>query len=158
MDATDPDVKDPHSGGYALLQQLVGDDHAEAVVAPQQVADPRDQDLHACRIRIVVDCLDAIEELERRLARFPPERYPVQHATVQFHLGVALVNAGRPAEAERALQIAARLFSPDRLPAEHAKTTNVRGAALRLAGRLDEAAAAFVQAADEFQAAGLQVE
>jgi hypothetical protein len=106
----------------------------------------------------VVDGLETIEELERRLARFPPERYPVQHATAQFHLGVALVNAGRPAEAERALEVAAELFAPDRLPAEHAKTTNARGAALRLAGRLEEAAAAFDQAAGEFQAAGLRLE
>ena len=158
VDATDPDVEDPHAGGHALRQQPVGDDHAEAVVAPQQVADPRDQDLHAGRIRIVVDGLEAIEELERRLARFPPERYPVQHATAQFHLGVALVNAGRPAEAERALEVAAGLFAPDRLPAEHAKTTNARGAALRLAGRLDEAAATFLQADGEFEAAGLRVE
>src|SRR5919201_5850319 len=158
MDATDPDVEDPDSFRHALLQQLVGDDHAEAVVAPEQITDPRDQDLHAGRIRIVVDGLEAIEELERQLARFPPERYPVQHATSQFHLGVALVNAGRPAEAERALEVAARLFAPDRLPAEHAKTTNARGAALRLAGRLDEAAAAFDQAASEFDAAGLRLE
>ena len=158
MDATNSDVENSHAGGHALLQQPVGDDHAEAVIAPEQVADPRDQDLHAGRIRTVVDGLEAIEELERRLARFPPERYPVQHATAQFHLGVALVNAGRPAEAERALDIAAGLFAPDRLPAEHAKTTNARGAALRLAGRLDEAAAAFDQAAGEFQAAGLRLE
>src|SRR5215212_11475176 len=125
----------------------MGDDHAEAVIAPEQVADPRDQDLHAGRIRTVVDGLEAIEELEERLARFPPERYPVQHATAQFHLGVALANAGRPAEAERALHVAARLFAPDRLPTEHAKATNALGAALRLAGRLDEAAAAFSRAA-----------
>jgi tetratricopeptide (TPR) repeat protein len=106
----------------------------------------------------VEDGLEAIEELERQLARFPPERYPVQHATAQFHLGVALVNAGRPAEAERALDVAAGLFVPDRLPAEHAKATNARGAALRLAGRLDEAAVAFDQAAGEFEATGLRLE
>jgi tetratricopeptide (TPR) repeat protein len=158
VDAADADVEDPHPAGHAPLQQLMGDDHAEAVVAPEQVADPRDQDLHAGRIRIVVDGLEAIEELERRLARLPAERYPVQHATAQFHLGVALVNAGRPAEAERALHVAARLFAPDRLPTEHAKATNALGAALRLAGRLDEAAAAFSRAAGEFEAAGLRLE
>jgi tetratricopeptide (TPR) repeat protein len=158
VDAADPDVEDPDPGGHAALQQLAGDDHAEAVIAPEQVANPRDQDLHAGRIRIVVDGLEAIEELERRLVRFPPERYPFQHATAQFHLGVALVNAGRPDEADRALDIAAGLFASDRLPAEHAKAVNMRGVALRLAGRLREAAAAFGRAAGEFEAAGLGLE
>jgi tetratricopeptide (TPR) repeat protein len=105
-----------------------------------------------------MDARETTEELQRQLARYPPERYPVQHATIQFHLGVALGNAGRLQEAERALEAALRLFHPDRLPAEHAKATNARGAVLRLGGRPSEAAAAFRSAADAFAAAGLPVE
>jgi tetratricopeptide (TPR) repeat protein len=105
-----------------------------------------------------MDARETTEELERRLARYPPERYPVQHATIQFHLGVALGDAGRLPEAERALDAALRLFHPDRLPAEHAKATNARGAVLRLGGRPAEAAAAFRSAAAAFAAAGLPVD
>jgi tetratricopeptide (TPR) repeat protein len=105
-----------------------------------------------------VDARETTEELERRLAQHPPERYPVQHATLQFHLGVALGNAGRLTEAEQALDVALRLFDPDRLPTEHAKTTNARGAVLRLAGRPREAAAEFRHAAAAFAAAGLPME
>jgi tetratricopeptide (TPR) repeat protein len=91
--------------------------------------------------------MDAIAELEERLARYPRERYPVQHATAQFHLGVLLMNGGRADEAERALRAAAELFDPGRLATEHAKALNALGAALRLLGRPHEAAEAFEQAA-----------
>ena len=35
------------------------------------------------------------EELRARLNHFPALRYPMQHATAQFHLGVLMANAGR---------------------------------------------------------------
>lgn len=99
-----------------------------------------------------------IAELEERAARYPPDRYPVQHATAQFHLGVALLEAERIEDACDALIAAARLFDPVRLPAEHGKAANVLGAALRTAGRLEEATAAFGRAAQMFDSAGLQLE
>jgi tetratricopeptide (TPR) repeat protein len=105
-----------------------------------------------------MDARETTEELEGRLARYPPERYPVQHATLQFHLGVALGNAGQLAASERALDTALRLFDPERLPTEHAKATNARGAVLRQAGRPGEAADAFRRAANAFAAAGLPLE
>ena len=94
--------------------------------------------------------MSAIHELEDRVQRYPADRYPVQHATAQFHLGIALTNDGRLADAEAALQRAVDLFRT--LPLEHAKAVNALGTVLRLAGRLDEAAAAFDEAAAAFEA------
>ena len=101
------------------------------------------------------DADGAIAELERRLSRYPAQTYPVQHATAQFHLGVALTSEGRLDDAEVALTAALRGFSPDALSVERAKARNALGAMLRLAGRFDEAAAAFEAAAEAFEAAGL---
>jgi tetratricopeptide (TPR) repeat protein len=95
-----------------------------------------------------------IESLEERVRRYPPERYPVQHATAQFHLGVALANAGRADAAEEALRAAVLLFDQDALPVEHAKALNALGAALRARGRLDEAAEAFRAAVEAFASVG----
>jgi tetratricopeptide (TPR) repeat protein len=97
--------------------------------------------------------MDSIAELEDRLARYPAERYPVQHATAQFHLGVELTNAGRAEEAVRALERAVALFDSDGLRTERAKARNALGAALRLAGRLDEASDAFRAAAADLEGA-----
>lgn len=102
--------------------------------------------------------MNAIRALEERLGRYPPERYPVQHATAQFHLGLALTEAGRLDEAETALTTAAGLFPPDRLQVEHAKASNALGVVFRLAGRLEAAATTFRKAAALFEAAGLTVE
>lgn len=104
----------------------------------------------------MADAEGAIAELERRLDRYPAETYPVQHATAQFHLGVALTNEGRLEQAEVALASALRGFSPDGLSVERAKVRNALGAMLRLAGRLDEAAESFEAAAESFEAAGLK--
>lgn len=97
-------------------------------------------------------------ELTAQLARYPADRYPIQHATASFRLGFVLTAAGRYAEAERALAVAAELFGPDRLPTEHAKALNARGAALRAAGRPAEAAACFRTAAAGFGALNLPLE
>lgn len=105
-----------------------------------------------------MDGTEAIGELELRLSRYPSDRYPVQHATVQFHFGVALTNAGRLAEAEQALAVAARLFDPGRLPTEHAKAINACGVVHRLSGRPGAAAEAFRRAAEAFGAAQLPLE
>lgn len=97
-------------------------------------------------------------ELAARLARYPADRYPVQHATASFHLGAALTEAGRYADAERALAVAAGLFDPQRMPGERAKALNARGAALRAGGRPDAAAACFTEAAAVFAALGHPLE
>ena len=101
------------------------------------------------------DADGSIAELERRLARYPEQTYPVQHATAQFHLGVALTTEGRLDEAETALTAALRGFGADALSVERAKARNALGAMLRLAGRFDEAAEAFEGAAEAFEGAEL---
>ena len=94
----------------------------------------------------------AISELQQRLRRYPAERYPVQHATAQFHLGVAYLQAGHADPAAEVLQASAAHFDPERLPLEHAKAKNMLGAALRLGGDMAGAAEAFSQSAAAFEA------
>jgi tetratricopeptide (TPR) repeat protein len=102
--------------------------------------------------------MGVIEELEQRLLRFPADRYPVQHATAQFHLGVALTNARAPEEAQPALERAIALFAEVGLEPERAKALNALGAALREAGEIDRAAEAFAEAADAFAEQQLPLE
>lgn len=97
-------------------------------------------------------------ELTARLARYPVDRYPIQHATARFHLGSALTEAGRFDEAERELAVAAELFGPQRMPAEHAKALNARGAALRAAGRPGAATGCFTEAVAAFAVLGQPLE
>ncbi len=94
---------------------------------------------------------ETIHELEGRRERYPAERYPVQHASAQFHLGVALAHAGRVDEAVAALERAAELFERAGLRGEQAKAGNALGAALRLAGDLAGAERAFADAAEAFE-------
>ena len=102
--------------------------------------------------------MEAIQELEQRLARYDAARYPVQHATTRFHLGVVLTDVGRVDEAVESLATAAELFDPEVLPVEHAKALNALGAALRLAGELEPAEASFERAAELFELASLEQE
>lgn len=98
-----------------------------------------------------------IQTLEERLARYPVKRYPVQHATTQFHLGVALSNEGRLPEARLALETAAGIFS-GRMPVEYAKAMNALGAVLRMQARVSESIDAFQTAGSLFAGAGLRAE
>jgi len=86
------------------------------------------------------------EVLLARLQQYPVARYPVQHATTQFHLGSVLLHAGDSAAALDALITARNIFSVAGMRLEQAKTTVQLGVALRTAGRLHEAAAAFTAA------------
>lgn len=106
----------------------------------------------------MIDVENTLEEFEQRLARYPAERYPIQHATAQFHLGVLLTDADRLEEAAQALEVAISLFPPDGLAVEHAKATNARGVVFRLAGQLDDAASAFESAAAAFAAEDLTLD
>lgn len=106
----------------------------------------------------MMDVQKTLDDFEQRLARYPADRYPIQHATVQFHRGVLLTDNGRLEEAAQALDAATALFPPDGLAVEHAKATNARGVVFRLAGQLDDAASAFERAAAAFQAAELPLD
>ncbi|MGH9182797.1 MAG: tetratricopeptide repeat protein [Acidimicrobiales bacterium] len=94
--------------------------------------------------------------LEGRLRRYQADRYPVQHATAQFHLGSILIEAGRPADAEPVLRSSAELLAG--MSSEAARATNLLGVALRLTGRVEEAAAAFEDARSAFEDAGEPLE
>lgn len=93
---------------------------------------------------------DGIPGLRARLARYPEQRYPSQHAATALQLGLALAGAGQLTEAEANLAAASRLLDPERMPAEAAAAANAWGAVLRMAGRPAEAAAAFRRAAEGF--------
>jgi tetratricopeptide (TPR) repeat protein len=159
MDPADADVQDAYLGRDPALQETLGDDDSEPVVAAEEIADARDQHSHVVEDTGALTVPDeAIRELRGRLERYPPDRYPVQHATAQFHLGLALTNAGCPVQAEAALAIAIRLFAPERLPVEHARTLNALGASLRMAGRGREAAEVLARAAAIFEEQGRALE
>ncbi len=159
VDPADAQIEDPDALGDRSLEEALGHGHPEAVVAAEDVPHPGDQDVHDPRIGLAVTDLEAaLEELDARLRRYPADRYPVQHGTAQYHRGVALADAGRLEEAERALGTAVRLFDPEGLAHEHAAARNSLGAVLRQAGRPGEAAEQFRRAADLFAAAGKDLE
>ena len=84
--------------------------------------------------------------LVERLGRYPAERYPVQHATTQFHLGSVLLHAGETASALQALTAARDVFTGAGMRLERAKATVMLGVALRAAGRAKPAAEALHEA------------
>lgn len=101
---------------------------------------------------------EAAAELKARLDRYPAQRYPIQHATAQFHLGVLFTNAGQLDEAATALQTSSDLFSPTHLSAEHAKALNALGVVFRLQGRLADAAKSFEESATLFEQSEARLE
>lgn len=90
--------------------------------------------------------------LVERLARYPVQRYPVQHATTQFHLGSLLLNGGDAAGAVGVLRVARDVFAGAGLALEAAKAAVMLGIGLRSAGRLDEATVTFDAVADALAA------
>lgn len=96
------------------------------------------------------DVAAAVDELRQRLSRYPVGRYPVQHATTQFHLGSALLAAGSVSESIEALVAATQTFDPRGLPLEHAKSLMMLGVALREDDDFAAAAASFRNAAEAF--------
>lgn len=87
--------------------------------------------------------------LRQRLADRPADRFPIDHATTRYHLGLVLASADDLGGAEESLVEAARLFE-HRLPVEWARTLNALGAVLRAGNRPHTAEAAFRHAARVF--------
>ncbi len=169
MDASDAELENAHRVRHRSGLKAAGHHHPEPVVPSQEVPNPGNEYPHRPRIgRIFIpgevgvnvagDLEGAVAELLARLRRYPPERYPVQHATVQFHLGLTFSRAGRLAEAQAALSTSARLFDPGVLPMEHAKAVNARGAVRRQLGHLGDAAADFRRAAEIFESSDADLE
>ncbi len=96
---------------------------------------------------------DQISAVEVDLARFPADRYPVQHALYRHHLGGLLAAAGRHAEAEASLAAAVAGLDPRAMPREHGVACNSLGALLRDTGRHELAAALFQRAVAAFETA-----
>lgn len=94
----------------------------------------------------------ATEQLRSSLGRYPPDRYPAQHATAQFHLGTQLLQDGPLSDALEALEAAERLFDQVGMRLEHAKALMAHGAGLRTAGEPGVAAQKFAAAAEIFAA------
>lgn len=84
--------------------------------------------------------------LLERLGRYPRDRYPVQHATTQFHLGSVLLHAGDLPAAVDALTVAQAVFTRAGMRLEAGKATVMLGVAHRSAGRLEDAAQEFTAA------------
>lgn len=97
---------------------------------------------------------DPLSVLGDRVRRHPAGRYPVQHATAQFHLGQALADAGRLEEAASALRVSAAVFARAGLEPEAAKAANQLGAVLRVAGDPRAAIAPLLAAADTLEESG----
>lgn len=87
------------------------------------------------------------DRLVERLQHYPPHRYPVQHATVQFHLGCSWLRTGEEATATAPLRAAAELFGQVGMGVEAAKARLMLGIALRGTGDLPAAAGCFERAA-----------
>lgn len=99
-----------------------------------------------------------LADLTERVARYPVERYPAQHATALFHLGSARLQRGEAAAALADLGRAGELFASLGMAAEQAKAALMRAIGLRESGRLEEAARAFAQTAAVFRELGMPAE
>lgn len=97
-------------------------------------------------------------ELEARLARYPADRYPAQHATAAFHLGTAYLQRGLVAEALATLRAAYSVFGRLGMRLEQTKALTMHGVALREAGRSDLARQTFERAVAAFGALDQPVE
>jgi len=98
------------------------------------------------------------EVLTERLSRYPADRYPVQHATTQFHLGSVLLHAGKTAPALAALSTAQQVFDDAGMALERAKASLMLGVALRSSGKRQQAAATFAAASKELAELGQPAE
>lgn len=101
---------------------------------------------------------EALGELDRRLSMYTTDRYPVQHATAQFHRGILFLQLDEHERARAALKTATEFFDPRMLPVEHAKATNMLGVALRALGESERASGCFETAAAAFRSAELELE
>jgi len=94
---------------------------------------------------------DRTGELEARLARYPVDRYPVQHATTAFHLGTAHLQRGSVTQALRLVTDAHAIFDRLGMRLEQAKALTMKGVAEREAGQLDPARHSFTRAVAAFE-------
>jgi tetratricopeptide (TPR) repeat protein len=101
---------------------------------------------------------ERLAELRQLLARHRADRYPVEHATLQFHLGATLLELDQPDRAVAPLQVSAELFENRGRGVERAKALNLLGAALLHLGETTKATGALERAAELFETHGQPLE
>ena len=95
-----------------------------------------------------------IDELRERLVEYPKESLPLEHATVQFNLGLALMESPHGAtqddqrDAIGAFAQALTVFRPATFPVERARVLNALGSVERDLGSLSLAQERFLEARD----------
>lgn len=94
---------------------------------------------------------ERLAELRTLLLRHRADRYPVEHATLQFHLGATLLEFDRHDQAVTALRVSAELFEARGRHVERAKALNLLGAALLHLDDTEGATQALVSAATLFE-------
>lgn len=144
MDAADPDLEHPHPIGEPFSSEGLRDSRADAVIGAQHIAETGHDGVHGASVGVAVR--PEREALVQRLALYPVERYPVQHATTQFHLGSSLLHDGECGRAIQALRVAHSVFQGAGMQLEQAKTGVMLGAALRAQGYGQEAGVVLLAA------------
>ena len=144
VDPADANLQDPHPFGEPLHRKCLRHRGSDPVIGPEHVAETGHHGVHGPRVGESV--LPEQEALIQRLALHPVDRYPVQHATTQFHLGTSLLQGGAADSAAQALQVSQAVFAEAGMRLEQAKAGVMLGVALRASGRLDEAGAVFADA------------
>lgn len=99
-----------------------------------------------------------VDELRSQLGRYPPDRYPVQHATAAFHLGTLHLQRERVSQALEVLQVAQEVFGRVGMRLEQAKAALMGGVALRTAGQPASARAVLAGAMHAFAELGQDAE
>lgn len=95
---------------------------------------------------------ERLAELRTLLLRHRADRSPIEHATLQFHLGATLLEFDRPDQAVPALRVSTELFETRGRDVERAKALNLLGAALLHLDDTAGATDALVAAAELFGA------
>lgn len=113
---------------------------------------------------MTVDSATTLASLRASLERYPLDRHPVEHATIQFNIGLALAEAPEGDRTQRlksaieAYARALRVFDADRFPVERARVLNALGTAERDLGMGIVARDRFQEAVHCAQDAGAAAE
>lgn len=150
VNTADADLQHLHVIRQWPVQQRLGHRRPHSVIGAQNIAEAGHECAHDERIGGVTQSEQ--EVLTERLDRYPPDRYPVQYATTQFHLGSVLLNSGDALAALVSLSVARDVFARVGVRLEAAKAGMLGGVALRAVGRIPEARASFTAAVSDFAA------
>lgn len=145
VDPADADIEQANPVRQVLLREVLDHGNSEPVVTAQDISHSGHEHLHGLTIPAMGDT--SLRKLRRSLDRFPRDRYPIKHASIQRKIAHELAVEGSLIEAEAALRSALEIYGAE-LPVERAHTLNALGSVLRDGGRPDEAAIVFQEALD----------